>query len=99
MGVHIQAHAASCKVYVENSQLRDYIEAIKSKAGEHPYENHCRTDLTLAESYSVALEQEKMARDVAERQLRSIKREGELAAASDERRKILEKREIFDSVL
>ncbi|KAF4681501.1 hypothetical protein FOZ60_012046 [Perkinsus olseni] len=70
-----EVHATSCKVYVENAQLREHLDAMKAKA----------------ENYSTQLEREKMARDIAERQLRSNRKEWELNATSDERRKILEK--------
>ncbi|KAF4670941.1 hypothetical protein FOL46_000563 [Perkinsus olseni] len=70
-----RVHATSCKVYVENAQLREDLDAMKARA----------------ENYSTQLEREKMARDIAERQLRSNRKEWELNATSDERRKILEK--------
>ncbi|KAF4664726.1 hypothetical protein FOZ61_000565 [Perkinsus olseni] len=71
----LRVHATSCKVYVENAQLREDLDAMKARA----------------ENYSTQLEREKMARDIAERQLRSNRKEWELNATSDERRKILEK--------
>ncbi|KAF4705459.1 hypothetical protein FOZ63_003416, partial [Perkinsus olseni] len=71
----LRVHATSCKVYVENAQLREHLDAMKARA----------------ENYSTQLEREKMARDIAERQLRSNRKEWKLNAASDERRKILEK--------
>ncbi|KAF4688176.1 hypothetical protein FOZ60_003125 [Perkinsus olseni] len=71
----LRVHATSCKVYVENAQLREHLDAMKARA----------------ENYSTQLEREKMARDIAERQLRSNRKEWELNATSDERRKILEK--------
>ncbi|KAF4672272.1 hypothetical protein FOL47_000716 [Perkinsus chesapeaki] len=70
-----EVHGTSCRLFVENGQLREHNELLRSKA----------------ESYSTECQREKLARNVAERELRSARKKWAVSEATGQRKKTLEK--------